>query len=181
MCVGGWLLENLEQGIGRLLHEGGAGKDVYRAGRIGGQPVNALHHAAHLAQLDQQLGRVGRNDDHIRMRLDEDAGVFLIHFTQLFPRGNRFADSLSERHGESDAGAVAADSAEIGQAIGDRVLQAGHGLRQHDGESIFAGAARAGKDERGRHALSRNRLPQMADGRLISRKLIEAHVTRLAN
>ena len=77
--------------------------------------------------------------------------------------------------------AVAADSAEIGQAIGDRMLQAGHGLRQHDGEGIFAGSARAGKDERGRHALSRNRLPKMADGRLISGKLVEAHIPRLAN
>ena len=60
-------------------------------------------------------------------------------------------------------------------------LQAGHGLRQHDGQGIFAGSARACKDERGRHALSRNRLPQMADGRLISGKLVEAHVPRLAN
>ena len=110
------------------------------------------------------------------MSLDEDAGLFLVDLTQFFPRGNGFVHALSEWQRESDAGAVAANSAEIGQAIADRVLQAGHGLRQHDGQRIFAGAARAGKDERGRHALRRDRLPQMADRRVISRKLIEAHI-----
>ena len=56
------------------------------------------------------------------------------------------------------------------------MLQAGHGLRQHESEGIFAGSARSGKDECGRHACRRDRLPQVADSRLISYKLIEAHV-----
>jgi hypothetical protein len=68
----------------------------------------------------------------------------------------------------------------IGQAVADRVLQAGHGLRQHDGQRIFAGAARAGEDERGRHAFRRDRLAQMADRGRIPRKLIKAHIMRLA-
>jgi hypothetical protein len=118
-----------------------------------------LDHAAHLAQLDQQLRWVRGNDDYIRVRLDEDAGVLFVYFPQLLPRGYGFYDSLRERHRESDARAIAANPTEIGQAIGDWVLQACHGLRQHEGQGIFAGTARAGKDERGRHALSSNRLP----------------------
>ena len=114
------------------------------------------------------------------MRLDKDAGVFLIHLAQFFPRGNGFAYALSKRQGEGDAGAVAADSAEIGQAVGDGMLQAGHRLRQHNGQGVFARSARSGEEERRRHALRCDRLPQVTDGRLISRKLIEAHKTRLA-
>jgi hypothetical protein len=61
------------------------------------------------------------------------------------------------------------------------MLEAGHSLRQHDRKGIFAGAAWAGEYEGRRHAFDRNRLPQMADGRRISNKLIKAHQTRLAN
>jgi hypothetical protein len=114
------------------------------------------------------------------MSLDQDASFFLIDLTQLFPGSDGFADTVGEREGELDAGAVAAHSAKVGQAVADRVLQAGHGLRQHDAKGIFARAARSGEDERGRHAFRRNCLAQMADCGHIPRKLIEAHIMRLA-
>jgi hypothetical protein len=60
------------------------------------------------------------------------------------------------------------------------LLQTGHGLRQHEGQSIFARAPRAGEDKCGRHARPRDRFPQVPDRRFISYKLIEAHITRLA-
>jgi hypothetical protein len=114
------------------------------------------------------------------MGLDQDAGLFFVHLTELFPGGNCFADPLSEWLRESDAPAVVANSAEVRQAITDRSLQTGHGLRQHDGQGVFARAARACKDKRGRHSSRRDRLPQVADRRCISYKLIEAHVMRVA-
>src|ERR1700733_13845665 len=113
------------------------------------------------------------------MRLDEDASLFLIDLAQLLPGSDGFVDAVGEWQGKRDAGAVAANSAKIGEAVADRVLQAGHGLRQHDGQRIFARAARAGKDERRRHPLRPNRLAQVADRRRIPRKLTEAHIMSL--
>ena len=176
VSVGRRLFENFEQGISRLLHEGRAGEDVHRTRCIGGEAIDALQHTAHLAHLDQQLGRIGRYDDYIGMGLDEDAGLFLVDLTQFLAGGDRFVYTVGEWQRERDAGAVAADSAKIGRSSLTGCSQAGHGLRQHDGQRIFAGSARAGKNERRRHAFRRDRLAQMADGGYIPGKLIEAHI-----
>jgi len=108
--------------------------------------------------------------------LDEDAGFFFIYFAQFFPSGNGFIDPISEWLRLPDAAAIAADSTEIRESIRERVLEARHGLRQHDRQGIFACAARPGKDQRRRHPFCRDRLSQVTNRIRIPRKLMEAHV-----
>jgi len=38
---------------------------------------------ANLAKLDHELRRVGRNHQHVRVRLDEDARLALVGFAQV--------------------------------------------------------------------------------------------------
>ena len=77
------LLEDLEQGVGGLLHHAGGGEDEDLARRLAGQVVRALDEGADLAELDEELGRVGRQDEDVRVGLDEDAGLFLVGLTEL--------------------------------------------------------------------------------------------------
>jgi hypothetical protein len=55
--------------------------------------VNGL---ADLAHLDEQLRRVGRNDEHVGMGLDEDARLFLVGVTHLFAGGDSLGYALFE-------------------------------------------------------------------------------------
>ena len=55
-----------------------------------------MNHLAHLAELDEQLRRIRRNDQHVGMRLDQNASLALVGFAQLVARGNRFGHALFE-------------------------------------------------------------------------------------
>ena len=50
---------------------------------------------ANLAELDEELRRVGGDDEDVGMGLDEDAGVFLVGFAQVFAGGDGFATRVS--------------------------------------------------------------------------------------
>src|SRR6185312_17518292 len=53
--VGWWLLEHLQEGVRRLLHESRAGEDVERSPRLSRDAVDLADQRAHLADLDEQL------------------------------------------------------------------------------------------------------------------------------
>ena len=61
--------------------------------------------------------------------------------------------------------------AEIGHAVGDRLLQAIHGPREHERERIFPRPLRARKNDRMRHTVVREHLAQAMDGFRITGKI----------
>ena len=140
---GWWLFEEFEEGVCRLLHEVGCGEDKDFAGSFAGQGVGALDYRAHLAQFDEELRRVGGDDEDVGVGLDEDAGFFLVSLAQVFAGGYGLIDLFFKIGSRSDAGAVFADSAESGEglAIGPKVAGLALALDchcQHEGEGVFA-------------------------------------------
>ena len=65
-----------------------AGPERRTAWGLGGEVVGALDEGADLAELDEQLRRVGRQDEHVGVGLDEDAGVFLVGLAKFFAGGD---------------------------------------------------------------------------------------------
>ena len=49
------------------------------------------------------------------------------------------------------------------------------GLREHDGQGVFAGAAGAGEDERVRKAAGGEGFAQVADGGFVAEEVAERH------
>src|ERR1700679_3956784 len=109
-----WLLEDFQEGIRCFLHEGCRGDDEDLGGGFDGERVRAVDQGADLAELDEQLRWIGWNDEDVRMRLDEDAGVLLVDFAHIFAGGYGFFDFGLEVGAFGDAGAVAAVAAEGG-------------------------------------------------------------------
>ncbi len=152
MDGGGRLFEDFEQGVGGLLHHVGGGEDEDAARGLGGEVVGALDEGADLAELDEELGRVGREDEDVGVGLDEDAGLFLVGLAEVFAGEDGGGDLVFEVGGGGDAGAVGAVAAEAGEglAVGPEVAGLalaldGHG--EHEGEGVFAGAGGAGEDD----------------------------------
>ena len=127
--------------------------------------VGDVNHLAHLAQLDQQLRRVGRNDQHVGMGLDEDARLALVGFAQVVAGGHGLGHALFKVGGVADAGAVAATAAEVGQAVGFRGIEAVDGLASISA-SVYLPAPRgpARISECGNRSAA-HALAQMRDGR----------------
>ena len=177
---GGWrLLEDFEQGVGGLLHEGGGGEDEDPAWSLGGKIVGALDEGADLAELDEELGGIGREDKDVRMGLEEDAGFFLVGFAELVAGGDGAGHAGVKIGGLHDAGAVAADAAEGGEglAVGPEIAGlalALEGEGEEEGEGVFAGAARAGEDERVRQATGGDGHAKLLDGGAAAKKVFEA-------
>ena len=166
--VVGWLFEELEEGVGRFLHERGGGDDEDQAGGLGGAALGAVDHSADLAELDEELRRVGGDDEDVGMRLDEDAGVLFVGLAHVFAGGDGFVDFGLEVGGFGDAGAVSADAAEGGEfAAVDcfaGLALAFEGHREHQREGVFARATGAGDDERVRQAAGGDRGTEVVDG-----------------
>ena len=76
-----------------------------------------MNDLADLAELDHELGRVGRDDEQIGVCLDEDPGFFFIAFAQALAGFDRLGDQGFKVCGVGDAGAVAARAAEVGQSV----------------------------------------------------------------
>ena len=107
----------------------------------------------YLAEFDEELRWVGRDDQDVGVGLDEDAGVLLVSLAELFAGGYGGGDFFLQISGRGDAGAVVADAAEGGEglAVGPEIAGLafaldGHG--EHEGECVFAGAGGTGEDER---------------------------------
>ena len=82
---------------------------------------------------------------------------------------------LFEICGVGDAGAVAADAAEVGEAVGFGGLEAVDGFGEHQRQGVFTRAARAGEDERMRETLRADSLAQVRDRRRVAEEIPEAH------
>ena len=172
----GRLFENLEQRVGRFFHKRRGGEDGEGARGLDRRTViGDVNDLADLAQLDEQLRRVGRNDEHVGMGLDEDAGLALVGVAHIVAGLDGFGHQGFKIGGAGNAGAVGARAAEVGQAVGFGGIEAVDGLGQHQRQRVFARAARAGKDERMGKSLGANRLAEMGDGWRVAEKILEAH------
>ena len=134
---------------------------------------------ANLIDLDHHLRRVGRNNQHIGMSLDEEPGFFLVRVAQIFASLDGFGKTGVEIGGLSDAGAVRALSAEIRQAIGLSRRQAVQSLREHQRQRVLARSLRARKNDGVRKALARQHIAQAMDGFGVAMKIRKAHEARL--
>ena len=175
----GRLFEHLEQGVGGLLHHGGGGEDENLARGLAGQIVGALDEGADLAELDEELGRVGRKDKNVGMGLDEDASLFFVGLAEVFAGEDGGGDLVFEVGGTGDAGAVGADAAEASQGLaGGRRLAGlalaldGHG--EHEGERVLACPGWAGEDERVRQAAGGDGGAERFDGGGVAEEGVEA-------
>ena len=177
--VVGWFFEDFEEGVGGFLHEGGAGEDGEGTAGFGGDAVDFAGQDADLADFDEELRRVGGNDEDVGVGLDEDAGVALVGVAHVFAGGDGFGYAGVEVAGLADAGAVGTDAAEVGEAVGVCWCEAVGGLGEHDGEGVFAGAAGSGEDERMREALGGDGFAQVADGGFVAEEVAEGHVIRV--
>ena len=140
--------------------------------------MGALDEGADLAEFDEELRRVGGDDEDVGVGLDEDAGVLLVGLAELFADGDGFVDLFFEVGGGGDAGAVVADAAEGGEglAVGPEVAGLalaldGHG--EHEGEGVFSGSAGAGEDEGVGKAAGGDGGAEMLDGGGVAEEVVE--------
>ena len=164
-----WFLKNFEQRVRGLLHEAGRCEDEDLARRFAGQVMGPLDEGADLAEFDEQLRWVGRDDEDVGMRLDQDAGVLFVGLAELFAGGYGFVDFVFEVDCAGDAGAVVTDAAEAGErlSVGPEIAGLalafdGHG--EHEGEGVLSRSAGAGQDERVRESTGGDGGPKMFDG-----------------
>ncbi len=146
------LFEDLEQRVGGLLHHVGGGEDEDAAGRFGGEVVGALDEGADLAELDEELRRVGREDEDVGVGLDEDASLLFVGLAEVFAGDDSGGNLLFEIGGGGDADAVFTVTAEAGEglAVGPEIAGLalaldGHG--EQEGEGVFACSGGAGEDD----------------------------------
>jgi len=76
--------------------------------------VRAVDQGADLAELDEELRRIGWDDEDVWVRLEEDAGLFFVDLAHVFAGGYGLFDFGVEVGAFGDAGAVAAVAAEGG-------------------------------------------------------------------
>ena len=178
----GRLFEDFEQRVGRFFHESRGSEDGEGAACFDrGAVVGGMNHLANLAELDEQLRRIRRDDEHVGVGLDEDAGFALVGVAHVFAGGDGLGDQRFQVGGGPDAGAVLADAAEVGQAVGGGGVQAVDGFGKHEGERVLARALGAGEDERLRKTLGGYTLAEAGDGGRVAEKLLEAHTLSLVH
>ncbi len=135
------LFKNFEQRIGSFFHERAGGEDIERALRLGGAAIHARDDGAHLSELDEELRRIRRDDQQVRVRLDEDAGVLLVCIAHFLACSHGFREAFVEGERGTDALAVGADTAGIRKAVGGDGREAVGGLGEKHGERVLAGAS----------------------------------------
>jgi hypothetical protein len=74
------------------------------------------------------------------VRLDEDAGVLLVHVAHFLARRHSLGEAFIEGEGGDDSLAVGADAAGIRETVGRNRGEAVGGLGEQDGEGVFARA-----------------------------------------
>src|SRR6185312_17162160 len=126
----------------RLLHKGRTSEDVNSAPGLSGHAVDFAYHRADLAQLNQQLRRVRRNHQQVRMGLDKDAGFALVRVAQLLPRSDSLIKARVQVERLADANAVGADAASVGKTVRFLQIEAVERLGKFDGERVLPGPAR---------------------------------------
>ena len=141
--------------------------------------MRALDEGANLAELDEELWRVGREDEDVGVGLEEDAGFLLIGLAELVAGGDGGGDAGVKVSGLHDAGAVAADAAEGGEglAVGPEIAGlalALEGEGEQKGEGVFSGAAGPGKDEGVRQAAGGDGHAELLDDGAAAEEVFEA-------
>lgn len=160
--------------------EGRRGEDGKRSsGFYRGPEVSSVNDLAHLAELDQQLWRVGRHDQHIGMRLDKDAGFFLVDIAHLFAGVDGFSDARVQVGCFANSFAVRAASAKIRQTVGLGPLKAIDGAHQHESKGVLARALGARENQRLGNTLRTNAFAQTRNRCRIAEKIAEAHDSSL--
>ena len=134
-----------------------------------------MNDVADLVHLHQHLRRVGRDDQHVRMGLHEQASVALVGLAQVLARFHRLGKTLFQSVGLGDADAIGAMAAEIRQPAGERLLQTVHRFRNHLTERELAGTLRSRKDYGVREVFARQHLAQGVDHIGIAMKIGERH------
>ena len=176
----GRLFKDFEQAVGRLLHEGGRSEDGEGALGLDWWPVvGHVDDLADLAELDEQLRRIWRDDEDIWMGLDEDAGLALVGLAKGFAGLDGFSHTSFKVGGVVDAEAVTALAAEIRKkaGLGRRLggFEAVDGFGQHERKGILPCPLGAGEDERVGKAASGDALAETGDGLGVAEKVLEAH------
>ena len=120
-----------------------------------------MDHLPHLADLDLKLRRVRGDDQHVRVGLDEDAGLALVGLAQCFAGFHGCGHQGFKVRCVGDARAVGADAAEVGQPVGFGRVEAVERLRQHERQRVFTSAFGA--------------LAEVRDGLRVAEKILEAH------
>jgi len=169
------LFEDFQERVRGFFHEVGVAEDVDPFASFGRLEINLVDHVPHLIDLHQHLRRIGGNDHHVRMRLDEDASFFLVGVAQMFASLDGFGEAIFEGVGLGNANAVGAMAAEIRQAIGHGPLQAVHRFRNHLTDCELARARWAGEDQCVRKVVMRKHLPQRVNRLGVAVKIRKRH------
>ena len=139
-----------------------------------------MNDLADLAELDEELRRVGGDDEDVGVGLDEDAGLFFVGLAELVAGGDGFRDAVVEVGGFCDAEAVGAAAAEVGEVVGLSGLEAVDGLGEHEGEGVLPCPAGAGEDHGLGDVAGADGFTQAGDGGGVAVEVAEAHGLSLA-
>src|SRR5580658_2546365 len=107
-----------------------------------------MDHGANLPELDHQLRRIRRNDQHIRMRLYQDPRVLLVGLAHLLAGGYGLVHTsveISRLHDASAVATVAAEAREVTSVIRmlARLQLTFPRHREHKCQGVLATAASA--------------------------------------
>jgi hypothetical protein len=174
------LFQNLEQAVGCLAHERRGSEDGEGAfGFDRRTVVGHVNHLPHLAHFDEQLRRVRRNDEHVRVGLDEDARLALVGLAQIVAGFHGLGYALFQVGCFANSNAVGADAAKVRQSVRFRLVKTIEGLCEHERKRVFACPARAGENERMREPAGADAFAEVRDGLRIAEKILKAHVSSL--
>ena len=138
-----------------------------------------MNHLAHLAELDHELRRVGRNHEHVGMGLHKDARLALVGVAHVLAGCNGLGHKRVEIGSRGNARAVAANAAKVRQAIGFGGVEAVDGLGHHEGERVFSGAARPGQDHGMGKTAGTHAFAQVRNGGRVAEEVVKAHGMRV--
>ena len=131
-----------------------------------------------LVHLDHHLRRIGRDDEHVGVGLDENARFLLVGLAQALAGLDGGGAAGFQVVGFGDAHAIAAASAEIGEPARRR-RKAIHRLGQHLRQGVLAGTVGPGEDDGVGKAVARQHAAQAVNDLAIAVKLVETHRAHL--
>ena len=144
------LFQKLQQRVGGLFHEVASRQNEDLAWPLCWQILRTLDHFSDLSQLDEQLRGIRRDDENIRMLLDQHTSLLLIRLPQPLASLNSRIDQALQVNGCADASAVPAYA-----AVARKRLSGGphlswlplalHGHGEHEREGVLACAFGTGK------------------------------------
>ncbi len=157
-------------------------KIVKGAFRFDGRPIiRNVNHLTHLPQFDQQLRRVRRHNQYIRVRLDQDPGLAFVRVAQFVASLYRLGHALFKIGRRRYANAVAATPAKVRKTVTFHRFEAIHHLRQHQRKRVLACTLRPGQNQRLRKMIAADTLPQSPYRRRIADKIPKPHRSSLVH